>query len=269
MARPRQDLHPAVRQFRPGRLQVGGRNHPVARAPDQQHLPGGEPGQPAAGADRLPTGIDHRAAGGQERPPGVGVGQRGQRLPGLRGAGTDRGQSDPAPEPQRGITHPVQPARGQHRQHEFAAGQRGRPQQRVEFAAQPARADQHQPVDPFGKQVGQLHRDAATQRMPDHRRRRHVQGIEQVAQAGGVRSERVVAQGFVRLAVAEQVGRQHPVVGSQPVPLVRPGGAGAHHPVHQQDRRAGPDIGQGHPVAVQLQEPGLLRHAGLLEVTRR
>ena len=42
----------------------------------------------------------------------------------------------------------VQPARGEYRQHQLGAGQRGRPQQQAQLASQPAAADQHQPASP-------------------------------------------------------------------------------------------------------------------------
>lgn len=58
----------------------------------------------------------------------------------------------------------------------------------------------------LGELVGELHRDAVTQRMPDERRPLVAECEQQIADPARVRAERVVAARFGRLAVAEQIG---------------------------------------------------------------
>ena len=98
---------------------------------------------------------------------------------------------------------------GEQRQHELGAGQRGRPQQQADLAAQAAAVDEHQALAALGELVGELHGDAAAQRVADDRRPLVAERDEQVAHAAGVGAERVVAAWLGRLAVAEQVGREH------------------------------------------------------------
>ena len=85
------------------------------------------------------------------------------------------------------------------------AGQRGRAQHRADLAAEAAAGDQHEALDALGELVEELHRDAAAERVPDDARALDADRGEQVADAGGVRAERVVAARRRRVAVADQV----------------------------------------------------------------
>ena len=58
----------------------------------------------------------------------------------------------------------------------------------------------------LGELVGELHRHAAAERVPDERRALVPEREQQVADPAGVGAQRVVAAGLGRLAVAEQVG---------------------------------------------------------------
>ena len=93
------------------------------------------------------------------------------------------------------------------RQRQAGAGQRRGAQHEMDLAAQAAAAHEHHPVDLLGVLVGELHRDAAAERVPDDRRRVDPQRDQQVAHARGVRAQRVVAARLGRQAVAEQIGR--------------------------------------------------------------
>ena len=104
------------------------------------------------------------------------------------------------------------------RQQRRHARQRGAAQQRADLAPEAAARDQHQALDALGELVEELHRHAAAERVPDDRRALDADRREQVADAGGVRAERVVAARRGRVAVADQVGRDHRVV-------ARPGAA--------------------------------------------
>ncbi len=100
----------------------------------------------------------------------------------------------------------VEHARGrEQRQHELGARQRRGAQQQAHLAAEPAAVDQHEPLAPLGELVGELHRDAAAERVPDEGRAVVAERDEQVAHGARVRAERVVAARLGRAAVAEQV----------------------------------------------------------------
>ena len=58
--------------------------------------------------------------------------------------------------------------------------------------------------------VGELHRDAAAQRMPDERDGRDVERVEEVAQPHREAGQRIFGTRFVRCPVAEEVRRYHP-----------------------------------------------------------
>ena len=60
--------------------------------------------------------------------------------------------------------------------------------------------------------VGELHADAATERVPDDRRPLDPQRKHEVAQQVGVGAEGVIVARFVGLPVAEKIGSDHRVV---------------------------------------------------------
>ena len=157
---------------------------------------------------------------------------------------------------------PDQALRGQRRQHVVGARQRGGAQQEVDLAAEPAAGDEHEPLGALGELVGELHRDAAAERVPDDRHALVAERGDDVARAAGVRAERVVAARRGRLAVAEQVGRdQREALAEQrrdALPRLRRVG----DPVQQQQR--GPAAGGpvAHPLAVELQLVALEGHPG-------
>ena len=105
-----------------------------------------------------------------------------------------------------------QPDCGTHRrgrrngQPELRPGNGGHPEQGMDLLADPAAADQHEPLAPFGKLVGELHRDTTAERMADDGDPVHVEHAQQVAHAAGVRGDGIVRPGLGRLAMAEQVG---------------------------------------------------------------
>jgi hypothetical protein len=59
----------------------------------------------------------------------------------------------------------------------------------VDLAAQAAAGDEHQPLAAFRELVGELHRDAPAERVPDDRGAPDVQRGQQVTHAAGVRPE--------------------------------------------------------------------------------
>ena len=71
------------------------------------------------------------------------------------------------------------------------------------LAAEPAARHQHQAVAALGELVGELHRHSAAERVADHGGVVVAQRGGEVADAGRVGAQRVVAPRFGRRAVAE------------------------------------------------------------------
>ena len=93
--------------------------------------------------------------------------------------------------------------RGEHHREEvLGAGQAERPQQRAHLLAEAAAADEHEALRHLRELVGELHGDAAAQAVPHDGGALVAEHAEQVADAGGVGAEAVVASGLGRLAVA-------------------------------------------------------------------
>ena len=93
----------------------------------------------------------------------------------------------------------------------------------MHLAAEAAAGDEHEALDALGELVGELHRDAAAERVADDRRALVPERDEQVAHAAGERAERVVAARLGRRAVAEQVGGDHRVALAEPRKDLAPG----------------------------------------------
>ena len=70
-------------------------------------------------------------------------------------------------------------------------------------------------------------------------------------------ADRVVAAGRRRVAVADQVGRDHGVALGEPQGDLAPVPRGVDHPVDEHDRRAAAGRAVDHPVAVEVDLPGL------------
>ena len=137
-----------------------------------------------------------------------------------------------------------------HRQHQLGAGCRQDPQHRTQVGAEAAAADQGQPLAVVPMLVGELHRDAAAERLADHRRPVHPEFVEEIAQKDREGSQRVVPTRFRGHAVAEQVGRDDAVFLGQLRDDRPPGGRTAGHPVDQQQGVALAGIPVGDPVSV-------------------
>ena len=111
------------------------------------------------------------------------------------------------------VPQPAEHARvDRERQQRRHPRQRGRAQQRADLLAEAAARDQRQPLHALGELVEELHRHAAAERVPDDRRAIDPDRGEQVADAGGVGAERVVAARRRGVAVADEVGRDDGVV---------------------------------------------------------
>jgi hypothetical protein len=129
----------------------------------------------------------------------------------------------------------------------------------VDVLAQPAARHQHEPLAALGKLVGELHRDAAAERVADDARALDVQPDQQVADSGGESAQGVVAARLGRLAVAQQVGRDHGVVVGQLDHRLIPLGGAAGDAVDQHHGRAVAGDVEADAVAVEA-------HLGALDV---
>ena len=162
-------------------------------------------------------------------------------------------QPEPRARPAGATDDAAEPARHEERQHELGAGQRGGAQQQVDLPAQPARGDEHEPLRALRELVGELHRHAAAERVPDDRHVIVPEGGEQVAHPARVGAERVVAARLSRGAVPEEVRCDHRVLAREPAHRRGPRVGARRDPVDQHDRRPGPRAQVAHPVAVQRQ----------------
>ena len=139
----------------------------------------------------------------------------------------------------------------QQRQDDLRTRKSGRAQQGMDLLAEAAARDEHETLAPLGELVGELHGDPAAERVADYARALDVEGDEQVADAGGVCTERVVPARLGRITVAHEVGRDHGVVLGQQlnrlVPLARPSG----NAMNQDEHGALPGDVEVHPVPVE------------------
>ena len=190
------------------------RDRVVALAPDDHRRHALQQIQAVGGADPLPVHVDHRAQRLQERLARVGVLERPQRA-------CDRLQVYAAGERSLAQAPPAAGQRFEHarldrqRQQRRDARQRGGAQHRADLTAEAAAGDQHQALDALGELVEELHRHAAAERVPDDARAVDPDRCQQVADARGVRAERVVAARRRGVAVPDQVGRDDRVIACQ------------------------------------------------------
>ena len=116
-------------------------------APDDQHRDRVGEVEPVERGDRLPAGVDDAAQRAQERPPGLDVLEREQRVAGLGQVAHPPPAAEP-PDPLQRLEAEPQRAgdAGQRGEHQFGAGQGGRPQAGGELRPEPAAADQRRAV---------------------------------------------------------------------------------------------------------------------------
>ena len=130
----------------------------------------------------------------------------------------------------------------------------------MHLAPQPAARHEHEPLAALGELVGELHRDPAAERVPDHGHALVAERRQHVAHAARVRAERVVPARRRRLAVPEQVGREHREVLAQQRRDVLPRLRRVRDAVQQQEHRATTGNPVRHPVSVQGQFVGREHH---------
>jgi hypothetical protein len=134
-------------------------------------------------------------------------------------------------------------------------GHGGPAQHRTHLVAEAAARDQRESLDPLGELVEELHRDPAAEGVADDRRPVDPDGRQEVPDAAGMGTERVVPPHRCRVAVAQQVGGDDRVAVGQPQRHPLPVLGGVDHPVDEDDRRAVSRDPVDHAVPVKLDLP--------------
>ena len=209
------------------------------------------------GADALAVDVDHRAQRLQERLARAGILQRAERpRDGLqrRRLAVPAGSRIRLP----GRARARRARAGGRRAHSSGrhAGQRRAAQQRADLAAQAAARHEHEPLDPLGELVEELHRHAAAERVA----RRSSRGRFRSPRAGRGCWRRGRPASSRRAAPPSRRGRSGP--GRSPcgrsARLQRdrsPVARGVDHPVDQHDGRPAAGHAVDHAMAVQLDLP--------------
>jgi hypothetical protein len=174
----------------------------------------------------------HRVDEGIARPlltqGGVAAGELGEVRAGLETKlACDRGD---------GPTGAHRPFTREQRHHPLGARQHGGPQQRMDLLAETTRSDQCHSLRVFGEEVRELHRDAAAERVADHRAPLEAEHCQQVAHPRRIGAQRVVAARLGGAAVTEQIGGDHCVALGQSGHHRPPGVRGGGDPVQQDDQ---------------------------------
>src|ERR1700761_7007673 len=249
-----EDLQAAARYAPMGDRGVLDREEWIPTTPDDQ---GGDhlcQVEPVGSAHSLSGEVDHRAPGVQERATSLGVAEGGVAAHHLGQVVAELQAQAFKGLPDR-VAHGAQARVGNQRQKQLGARKAGCAQQRVHLGAQPTAVDEYEPLAEYRVLVGELHRDAATQRMADHGRPPVAQHDEEIAKADRVGPERVVASWLGGLAVAQEVrGNDRVAIGELRNDLGPLTGV-AGDPVDEQDDRALAGRAVADPVAVENGDP--------------
>src|SRR5690606_13605381 len=121
-----------------------------------------------------------------------------------------------------------------------------------------AGAHEHEALAQARVLIRELHRNPATQRMPDDRRRLDPEQQQEIAHAVGVGCRRVVGAGLGGPPVPEQIRHDHPMIASEPIDDLGPGVAGVADAVDQQHGWALAHVEKRPPVAMHPGETNLM-----------
>ena len=123
-------------------------------------------------------------------------------------------------------------------QHELGSGEGGRTQQEMHLSPETATRHEPEPLDALRELVRELHRYPTPQRVPDERRSLVAEDDHQVPDPACVGAQRVVAPRLRRLAVPEQIRREHGDSLREPREHLAPGVRGGGDAVHENQHRA-------------------------------
>ena len=164
--RRRRRARAGCRGWRGARLGVLDGDDAVVGAPHDEGRRVGEQVESVVGVDALAAVVDDGADGVDERATVSGFGEAGVAAGGLDEAGGAGDAEAPAPlgELRAGGD---EVAVGDERQHELGAGQRGGAEGQVDVGSEPAAGDEDEAGASLRVLVGELHGDAATERVAD------------------------------------------------------------------------------------------------------
>ena len=192
VARPFEDLQPAVWHGLMRLAGVGDRNDPIVSAPHQQTRDLIHQAEAVSRADALPATINDTTQSVEERTAALRIGERGAGPDGLdhtRGRPDAHNTRQSAHHCRRSDHVPV----GDQRDQVLSARECSGPQRDTDIRAKAPAGHQDEPFTAFRVLVGELHGDATAERVTDHRRGPMTQRVEEVAETAGVRLERVLA----------------------------------------------------------------------------
>ena len=121
-------------------------------------------------------------------------------------------EASAAKEPDDRVAPAPRERREEGRHHVLASRQGGEPEDPTHLTAQAPGVDQHQALATFRELIGELHGDTTAEGLPDHSGPVDAKEVEEVPHDGGKVAERVVAEGFFRRPVPEEVWGQYRVV---------------------------------------------------------
>jgi hypothetical protein len=234
VARVVEDLEPTPFDTLGGCIGVLDGDDVIAVAPEDQGRDGSGQVESIVGADRLPARVDHGAHRADER---VAVLRFGQRCIGAPHLGDVRSpQAAVVQECPEDVTEVANEARADDRQQEFGAGQCKQAENPAHFATESPTAGKHQPLAELRVLVGELHRDSAAERLPDHGGAIDPQCTdEQIADPARMRTQRIIAHRLRGLAMPEKVGRNDRVVACKIGHDAQPSARATCHPMNQQN----------------------------------
>ena len=140
--------------------------------------------------------------------------------------------------------------REQDRHGEIDPGDSQQSQQPTHFAPQASASDQDESFAMLGMLVGELHGDAASERLSHDGGALDLEYCQQVAQPAGLRAQGVVARRLGRLPVAGQVRGDDRMITSEQRKDLLPGARAPGDPVDEQDGRAVSGSAVGHVMSV-------------------
>ena len=241
VARPFEDLQPAVGHGLMRPVGVGDRDDPIVSAPHHQTRDLIHQVEAVSGADALTATINDTTQSVEERTAALRIGERGARPHGLdhtRGRPDAHSTRQPAHHRRRSDHVPVCDQRDQ----VLTARKCSGPQRDADISAESPAGHQDEPFTAFRVLVGELHGDATAERVTDHRRGPMTQRVEEVAETAGVRLERVVASWRRGTTMPRQIHGDHRASRRETFEDRVPRSHRAGEAVHQDDHRTRTDL---------------------------
>ena len=178
-------------------VRVRARQDGVVRAPDEQGRHAARQVTAVDHRDGLAAPVDDGADGAHERAPCGGVGQRVEHAEQIVRVAPEIRLQDLEEADRRPTRRGARAAERSSGRNRAATGVAASRRERVHFVGDAAGGDQDEPLAPIGVLIGELHRDAATERVPDDGGALDAEHAEQVAHRVRVRGDGVVGARLV------------------------------------------------------------------------